>query len=122
MRRNRRTPPALLTALSSIVLVLAAHTGGAATDVSSTSFVIDPALPEFDDPLAENPLIVGYSPVSVGSSFQLPGGPPYDSDYLDVIFTLSLGGADDGSTLLRILSDNDGGNSIVPQFLRRIGT
>lgn len=40
-----------------------------------------------------------------------------ESDFLDIIFALSLSNADDGSTLLRILTNQDGGTAIAPQFI-----
>jgi hypothetical protein len=47
--------------------------------------------------------------------------PPDDVDFEDVIFALSLNDEDDGSGLLRILTDDDGGNPITPQFLTGFG-
>jgi len=44
-----------------------------------------------------------------------------DDDFEDIIFALSLSDADDGTTLLRVLSDTDGTNTITPQFITGFG-
>jgi hypothetical protein len=156
----------------------------AATNISSASFVIDPALPILDDPNAETPVVLGYSPVAIANSFQLLGGhsisdlvhgytypatrlgkflvnsadiaslfpiagadnglravalsltmaitdldtnlipggnPPEESDFEDIIFALSLSADDDGSTLIRVLTNKDGTATIAPQFITGFG-
>ncbi len=44
-----------------------------------------------------------------------------DADYEDIIFALSLNNEDDGSGLLRILTDRDGAAIITPQFITGFG-
>ncbi len=170
---SKRTPLTIAAIVAGTTFAFAA---GAATDIVSSSFIIDPGLPT----LAPDQSITGYSSVPVGSPFQLPGGAPLgpfvndftypaarigkfifdptdvtslfptvgsnnglggstvaikmaitdldtnggptpDSDYLDVIFALSLTDTDDGSTLVRLLTNEDGGLSIAPQFLTGFG-
>ncbi len=177
IRQIRLTAQNLIATLLLTMLALMSLATFAATDIASTSFILEPALPDFDDPSADDPMIIGYSSVPIGSSFQLPGGDPLgefvndftypatrigkfvfdaaaisnlfpifgtnngwvgtalhltmavtdldtnfgDSDYNDVIFALSLSNADDGSSLIRVLSDEDGGLPIAPQFLSGFG-
>jgi len=184
MLRNseRHFTTALLTAGFALAISAMAN-AMAATDIVSTGFILDPALPDYEDPNAAVRVITGYTAVPIENPFQLPGGAPLDegvndfsypatrigkfvfdinditslfpvpgnangfkavatsvtmaitdldtnligggpaheSDYKDVIFALAATDADDGSTLVRILTNMDGGNPITPQFLTGFG-